>query len=162
MRGLKGYGFFVVMAVIILMAALSGDFFSGMNRNNYSYTQFKKEIEDHQIAAVVVEQNQEVPTGEVTVKTKDDVQKSFFTPDVNTVINYLDSVGFTNVKVSDVATTPWFLTILPYIIGFVLIFLLFTMMTGHTQGGGGANAKMMNFGKSRAKVTAPEDRKSVV
>ena len=57
MRGLKGYGFFVVMAVIILMAALSGDFFSGMNRNNYSYTQFKKEIEDHQIAAVVVEQN---------------------------------------------------------------------------------------------------------
>ncbi len=158
MRGLKGYGFFVVMAVIILMAALSGDFFSGMNRNNYSYTQFKKEIEDHQIAAVVVEQNQEVPTGEVTVKTKDDVQKSFFTPDVNTVINYLDSVGFTNVKVSDVATTPWFLTILPYIIGFVLIFLLFTMMTGHTQGGGGANAKMMNFGKSRAKVTAPDEK----
>ncbi len=158
MRGLKGYGFFVLMAVIILMAALSGDFFSGMNRNNYSYTQFKKEIEDHQIAAVVVEQNQEVPTGEVTVKTKDDVQKSFFTPDVNTVINYLDSVGFTNVKVSDVATTPWFLTILPYIIGFVLIFLLFTMMTGHTQGGGGANAKMMNFGKSRAKVTAPDEK----
>ena len=158
MRGLKGYGFFVVMAVIILMAALSGDFFSGKNRNNYSYTQFKKEIEDHQIAAVVVEQNQEVPTGEVTVKTKDDVQKSFFTPDVNTVINYLDSVGFTNVKVSDVATTPWFLTILPYIIGFVLIFLLFTMMTGHTQGGGGANAKMMNFGKSRAKVTAPDEK----
>ena len=158
MRGLKGYGFFVVMAVIILMAALSGDFFSGMNRNNYSYTQFKKEIEDHQIAAVVVEQNQEVPTGEVTVKTKDDVQKSFFTPDVNTVINYLDSVGFTNVKVSDVATTPWFLTILPYIIGCVLIFLLFTMMTGHTQGGGGANAKMMNFGKSRAKVTAPDEK----
>ena len=158
MRGLKGYGFFVVMAVIILMAALSGDFFSGMNRNNYSYTQFKKEIEYHQIAAVVVEQNQEVPTGEVTVKTKDDVQKSFFTPDVNTVINYVDSVGFTNVKVSDVATTPWFLTILPYIIGFVLIFLLFTMMTGHTQGGGGANAKMMNFGKSRAKVTAPDEK----
>lgn len=158
MKGLKGYGFFVVMAVIILMAALSGDFFSGMNRNNYSYTQFKREIEDHQVAAVIVEQNQEVPTGEVTVKTKDDVQKSFFTPDVNTVINYLDSVSFTNVKVSDVATTPWFLTILPYVIGFVLIFLLFSMMTGHTQGGGGANAKMMNFGKSRAKVTAPDEK----
>ncbi len=158
MKGLKGYGFFVVMAVIILMAALSGDFFSGMNRNTYSYTQFKKEIEDHQITAVIVEQNQEVPTGEVTVKTKDDIQKSFFTPDVNTVIDYLDSVSFTDVKVSDVATTPWFLTILPYIIGFVLIFLLFSMMTGHTQGGGGANAKMMNFGKSRAKVTTPDEK----
>lgn len=158
MKGLKGYGFFVVMAVIILMAALSGDFFSGMNGNNYSYTQFKREIENNKIAMVIVEQNQEVPTGEVTVRTKDDIQKSFFTSDVNTVINYLDSVNFTNVKVSDVATTPWFLTILPYIIGFVLIFLLFSMMTGHTQGGGGANAKMMNFGKSRARVTAPEDK----
>lgn len=159
MKGLKGYGFFVVMAVIILMAALSSDFFSGMNRNNYSYTQFKKEIGNNQIAAVIVEQNQEVPTGEVTVKTKDNEQKSFYTSDVNTVIKYLDSVNFANVKVCDVATTPWYVTILPYLIGFVLIFLLFSMMTSHAQGGGGgANAKMMNFGKSRAKVTEPDDR----
>lgn len=159
MKGLKGYGFFVVMAVIILMAALSSDFFSGMNRNNYSYTQFKKEISSNQIAAVIVEQNQEVPTGEVTVKTKDNEQKSFYTSDVNTVIKYLDSVNFANVKVCDVATTPWYVTILPYLIGFVLIFLLFSMMTSHAQGGGGgANAKMMNFGKSRARVTEPDDR----
>lgn len=158
MRGLKGYGFFVVLALIILLAALSGDFMAGMNRGNYSYTQFKKDITDNKIAEVVVEQNQEVPTGEVIVKTKDDKQKSFYAPDVNTVLYFLDSVEYTNVKVSDVATTPWFLEILPYIIGFVVIFLLFSMMTSHAQGGGGANAKMMNFGKSRAKMTSPDDK----
>lgn len=158
MKGLKGYGFFVVMAVIILIAALSGDFMSGRNRENYSYTQFKKDIVDKKITAVAVEQNQEVPTGEVIIKTKDNIQKSFFTPDVNTVLQYLDSIGFTNVKVSDVATTPWYLQVLPYILGFVLIFLFFSMMTSHAGGGGGANAKMMNFGKSRAKMTAPDDK----
>lgn len=158
MKGLKGYGFFIVMAVIILVAALSGDFLSGMNRENYSYTQFKKDIQDEKIMAVAVKQNQEVPTGEVTIKTKDNNQKSFFTPDVNTVLQYLDTVGFTNVKVSDVATTPWYLQVLPYILGFVLIFILFSMMTSHAGGGGGANAKMMNFGKSRAKMTQPDDK----
>lgn len=158
MKGLKGYGFFVVMAAIILIAALSGDFMSGRTRENYSYTQFKKDIVDKKITAVAVEQNQEVPTGEVIIKTKDNIQKSFFTSDVNTVLQYLDSIGFTNVKVSDVATTPWYLQVLPYILGFVLIFLLFSMMTSHAGGGGGANAKMMNFGKSRAKMTSPDDK----
>ena len=54
MKGLKGYGFFIVMAVIILVAALSGDFLSGMNRENYSYTQFKKDIQDEKIMAVAL------------------------------------------------------------------------------------------------------------
>ena len=48
--------------------------------------------------------------------------------------------------------------ILPYAIGFVLIFILFTMMTSQAQGGGGGNAKMMNFGKSRARMTAPDEK----
>ena len=159
MKGLKGYGFFVVMAAIILIAALSGDFLSGLNRDSYSYAQFKKDIHDKKITAVVVNQNKEVPTGEVTVKIGDKSQESFYTSDVNTVLQYLDSVGYTNVKVNDVATTPWYLEILPYIIGFILVFVLLSMMTGHVQGGGGgANSKMMNFGKSRARMTAPDDK----
>ena len=158
MKGLKGYGFFVVLAAIILLAALSGDFMSGMNRGTYSYTQFKKDITDKKISEVVIEQNQEVPTGEVVVKTEDNKQQSFYAPDVNTVLDFLDSAQYTNVKVSDVATTPWFMEILPYVIGFVVIFFLFSMMTSRAQGGGGANAKMMNFGKSRAKMTSPDDK----
>ena len=42
MRGYKGYGFFILMAAIILIAVFSNDFFMSMNRENYSYTQFKK------------------------------------------------------------------------------------------------------------------------
>ncbi len=158
MRKWKGYGFFVAMAAIILIAMISSDFMSGWTEENYTYTQFKDDLSNHKIQSVVVGQNEQVPTGEIRVTMKDSKKHSFYAPDVNVVIEKLDDAHFTNVVVSDVETTPWYLEILPYAIGFVLIFVLFTMMTSQAQGGGGANAKMMNFGKSRARMTAPDEK----
>lgn len=158
MRKWKGYGFFVVMAAIILIAMISSDFMSGWTEENYTYTQFKDDLSNHKIQSVVVGQNEQVPTGEIRVTMKDSKKHSFYAPDVNVVIEKLDDAHFTNVVVSDVETTPWYLEILPYAIGFVLIFVLFTMMTSQAQGGGGGNAKMMNFGKSRARMTAPDEK----
>ena len=158
MRKWKGYGFFVAMAAIILIAMISSDFMSGWTEENYTYTQFKDDLSNHKIQSVVVGQNEQVPTGEIRVAMKDSKKHSFYAPDVNVVIEKLDDAHFTNVVVSDVETTPWYLEILPYAIGFVLIFILFTMMTSQAQGGGGGNAKMMNFGKSRARMTAPDEK----
>ena len=158
MRKWKGYGFFVAMAAIILIAMISSDFMSGWTEENYTYTQFKDDLSNHKIQSVVVGQNEQVPTGEIRVTMKDSKKHSFYEPDVNVVIEKLDDAHFTNVVVSDVETTPWYLEILPYAIGFVLIFILFTMMTSQAQGGGGGNAKMMNFGKSRARMTAPDEK----
>lgn len=158
MRKWKGYGFFVAMAAIILIAMISSNFMSGWTEENYTYTQFKDDLSNHKIQSVVVGQNEQVPTGEIRVTMKDSKKHSFYAPDVNVVIEKLDDAHFTNVVVSDVETTPWYLEILPYAIGFVLIFILFTMMTSQAQGGGGGNAKMMNFGKSRARMTAPDEK----
>ena len=158
MRKWKGYGFFVAMAAIILIAMISSDFMSGWTEENYTYTQFKDDLSNHKIQSVVVGQNEQVPTGEIRVTMKDSKKHSFYAPDVNVVIEKLDDAHFTNVVVSDVETTPWYLEIMPYAIGFVLIFVLFTMMTSQAQGGGGGNAKMMNFGKSRARMTAPDEK----
>ena len=149
MRKWKGYGFFVAMAAIILIAMISSDFMSGWTEENYTYTQFKDDLSNHKIQSVVVGQNEQVPTGEIRVTMKDSKKHSFYAPDVNVVIEKLDDAHFTNVVVSDVETTPWYL---------VLIFILFTMMTSQAQGGGGGNAKMMNFGKSRARMTAPDEK----
>ena len=158
MRKWKGYGFFVAMAAIILIAMISSDFMSGWTEENYTYTQFKDDLSNHKIQSVVVGQNEQVPTGEIRVTMKDSKKHSFYAPDGKVVIEKLDDAHFTNVVVSDVETTPWYLEILPYAIGFVLIFILFTMMTSQAQGGGGGNAKMMNFGKSRARMTAPDEK----
>ncbi|MCH5252835.1 MAG: ATP-dependent zinc metalloprotease FtsH [Lachnospiraceae bacterium] len=158
MKGLKGYGFFFIVAAVILAAVLSNGLFAGFNRENYSYSQFKKDMTEKKVSSVTVRQNPEVPTGEIMVTMSDKKTKSFYAPDVNTVLTYLDTANFTSVTVIDVERTPWYLELLPYVLGFILIFLLFSMMTSQTGGGGGGNAKMMNFGKSRARMTAPDEK----
>ncbi len=158
MKGLKGYGFFLIMAGLILVAVFSGDIFSGMGKENYTYTQFKEDVAAKKVKEVSVQQNQAVPTGIVAVSFGEKEVKSFYAPDVNVVLEYLDSVKYKNVAVSDVATTPWYLDVLPYVLGFVLIFFLFTMLSNRAGGGGGGNAKMMDFGKSRARMMNPNEK----
>ena len=158
MKSLRGYGFFVLLIAVILLVVLTNNFFSGINQESYSYTQFKNDMADKKIQDVTVRQNQEVPTGEIVVTTTEKDRKSFYVPDVNTVLTYLDTVNFSKVTVLNVETTPWYLELLPYVLGFVLIFLLFSMMSSQAGGGGGGNARMMNFGKSRAQMTKPDDK----
>ena len=155
MKGFKGYGFFFILAAVILIAVFSNGLFAGLNQDNYSYFQFKKDMTDKKVSSVTVRQNPEVPTGEIVATLSDNKTKSFYAPDVNTVLTYLDTADFSSVKVIDVERTPWYLEWLPYVLGFFLIFLLFSTMTSQAGGGGGGNAKMMNFGKSRARMTAP-------
>lgn len=158
MKGMRGYGFFVIIVAVILVAVFANDFISSNNQEVYSYSDFKKEAAEKKIAAVTIRQNQEVPTGQIIVTTVDSTKKSFYAPDVNTVLTYLDSISFSKVTVQDVETTPWWMELLPYLFGFILIFVLFSMMSGQAQSGGGGNAKMMNFGKSRARMTSPDDK----
>lgn len=156
MKSFKGYGFFVVMLLVIAVAYLSNDYFASVGRGNYTVAQFKEDISAGKIESVDVAQNAEVPTGEIVAKYSDGV-KRVYVPDVNQILNYLEEKNFNQVKVGDVARTPWYLELLPYIIGFVLIILLFSMMSSNANGGSGGG-KMMNFGKSRAKLTMPDDK----
>ncbi len=158
MKGMRGYGFFVIIVAVILVAVFANDLISSNNQETYSYSDFKKEVKENKIAAVTIRQNQEIPTGQIVVTTADSSKKSFYAPDVNEVLSYLDVTNFTKVTVQDVETTPWWMELLPYLFGFVLIFVLFSMMSSQAQGGGGGNAKMMNFGKSRARMSSPDDQ----
>lgn len=158
MKGMRGYGFFVIIVAVILVAVFANDLISSNNQETYSYSDFKKEVKENKIAAVTIRQNQEIPTGQIVVTTSDSSKKSFYAPDVNEVLSYLDVTSFTKVTVQDVETTPWWMELLPYLFGFVLIFVLFSMMSSQAQGGGGGNAKMMNFGKSRARMSSPDDQ----
>ena len=106
---------------------------------------------EEKIQSVEVRQNAEVPTGELTAKYSNG-EKRVYVSDVNQILQFLDEKNFTQVRVGDVARTPWYLEVLPYIIGVVLILLLFSMMSSNANGGSGGG-KMMNFGKSRARMT---------
>ena len=156
MKTFKGYGFFVLMLLVLALVFIANEYFINSNRDNYSVTQFKQDIMEEKIQSVEVRQNAEVPTGELTAKYSNG-EKRVYVSDVNQILQFLDEKNFTQVRVGDVAMTPWYLEVLPYIIGVVLILLLFSMMSSNANGGGGGG-KMMNFGKSRAKLTMPDDK----
>lgn len=156
MKAFKGYGFFAVLLLVLAVVYISNYYFMNLNRGNYNITQFKEDIAAGEIQSVEVTQNAEVPTGEVAAKYSDTTRR-LYVSDVNQILNYLDERNFTQVNVKDVARIPWYLELLPYILGFVLILLLFSMMSSNA-GGGGGGGKMMNFGKSRARLTMPDDK----
>ena len=157
MKNARGLGFFVLVAMVVMLAVFGNDLFGGVNKDSYNYNSFKQDLQKDKVASVQIVQNQEVPTGRVVVVSKENQTKSFYISDVNKVMSYMESVNFTNVVVKDVQKTPWYVTVLPYFVGFILLFFLFSMFNSQSQGGGG-NSKMMNFGKSRAKMTTPDDK----
>lgn len=157
MKNAKGYSFFVIVAIIVFAAIMINGFWDSTSQEKYTYTDFQKEVKENKIKSITVQQNNEVPTGQIYVVTNENKKKDFYTPDVNKVLSYLEQAQFTNVDVRDVARTPWYVQVLPYVIGFVLVFLLFGMFSSQSQGGGG-NAKMMDFGKSRARMTDPNEK----
>ena len=154
MKGVKGYGFFIVLLVVIGIAYLCNNYIMDDDRDSYSVSQFKQDLQDKKIKKVTIEQNAEVPTGQLVIQYEKGT-KQLYVSDVNEMVSYLDDQNFTEYHLSDVARTPWYLEILPYIIGFVLFFVLFSMMMPNA---GGSGNKMANFGKSRATLTMPDDK----
>ena len=153
--GVGIYLFIVVIAAMFIM------YVSRMNSgaSDYTYGEFVNDVNKGKVESVVIRQNSEVPTGELSVKVSG-VQnvKNVYVSDVNQVEEILldKNISYT---LKDVTRQSVFLTsILPF--GLSLVVLIFFMMMFTRQaGGGGGNAKMMNFGKSRARMVSGEDNK---
>lgn len=154
MKNVKGYGFFIVLLLVIGISYLFNSYLVDYNRDAYSISQFKQDLSDKKIKKITIEQNAEVPTGQLIAQYEKG-KKQLYISDVNDMIAYLEGQNFTEYHLEDVARTPWYIEILPYIIGFVLFFVLFSMMMPNAGGGGN---KMANFGKSRATLTMPDDK----
>ncbi len=159
-RQLKGYGFYIIILGIILAAMLLSDSLNNTGSQNYEYINFLEDLGKKSVEKVDVFQNQEVPTGEIRVTFTDGSKEHFFTSNVNPIITLLNSDGINN-TVHDISKPNWFLTsVLPYLLGFVVIIILFSFLSNQAAGGGGGNSKVMNFGKSRAKMTTDENKKT--
>ncbi|WP_263008661.1 ATP-dependent zinc metalloprotease FtsH [Pseudobutyrivibrio xylanivorans] len=145
------YALFVTVVLVILYTSM------GNKSTAYSMKQFKKAISKDEVVSVVISQNEQVPTGSATIKLKGDETATLYVSDVNSLQEMLDEseVSYT---LNDVPHDSWISELLPMLIVLGAVFILFMiMMNAQGAGGGGANAKMMNFGKSRAKMTSKED-----
>jgi len=161
-RGIGTY--FIILAIVVIAMFLSENMYN-INRNNYNYENFKTDLGKKLVASVDIFQNQATPTGEVEViigKDKNQRNESFYVPDVNEVVNLLRQEGFTSYVMHDITKQSWLVTLMPYMLIFVMFFIMMMMMSaGPAMGGGGGagNAKMVNFGKSRARMSSDKDKK---
>ena len=131
----------------------------GKSSSSYGYSDFISDIEAGNVAKVEISQNSEVPTGTVKVTFTESGKSSerFNVPDVNDITALVIAQGSVKLVVNDVVRESIFLTtILPFLlIAAAMVMVTLIINRQAAGGGGGANSKMMNFGKSRAKMTDP-------
>lgn len=163
-RKTRGVGFiFYIILIAIIFVVVFAIRQNGKNAVNYTYEGFINDLADGKVKDVTISQNQEIPTGKITVKLSDDSKKNAYVNDVEAVEAAIMAYNKTakddaavTYKQGDVQRDSVFLTtILPFIIVAVVIIFIFVFMNRQAAAGGGSNSKMMNFGKSRAKMMDP-------
>ena len=124
--------------------------------NEYSEAEFKVAVENDQVVEVYIHPEKVSPYGKVSVELKNGDQEQFNTTDVQKLSDFLAEKGV-EPKVGDVPGDNTFMSsILPLILVGVMVIFVFNLMS--RQMSGGSNAKMMNFGKSRAKMTVDSEK----
>lgn len=157
---MKGLGFYAIILAIIVMAMLLSDSLNKVSTDSYSLSQFTADLKEKTIKTIDVYMNEEVPTGQVKVTfiDSDKSASNFYVADTSKIEDLATEHGY-NAAVHDVSRPSWIMQLLPYILGFIVIIVLFSFMTSQVSGGGG-NSKVMNFGKSRAKMSTDENKKT--
>ncbi|MBO5470418.1 MAG: ATP-dependent zinc metalloprotease FtsH [Lachnospiraceae bacterium] len=157
-----------LISYVVLFMLIFGVFYllQGNNQNvdtSYTETDFSQELKDGNVASVYVQQNAEVPTGTVEITTKDGTPIRFYVSDVNEfqeLYNNLMKDSDLNVtfEMSDVVRPSIIEKMLPYVLGLVAM-IVFIMLFAGMQNANSGGGSMMNFGKSRAKMTSDSDNK---
>lgn len=146
-----GFGMYVILLAIIAIFYMVFTRMSSTT-SGYTYKNFKSDVEKGNVASVVIKQNSEVPTGVLTVKftASGTNEKVLNVSDINEVETFLDNSSV-DYEVKDVVRQSTWINMLWPIIMCVITIGLIVFLTSR-QSGGGTSAKMMNFGKSRAKL----------
>jgi cell division protease FtsH len=150
------YVYFLIIVGLLLFTA----WISTMNIHDDSYTKglLMSDLEKNNVAMVTIRPNEAMPTGAVYVTLKNGDQKMLYVTDVVTLEKTVrDDYGI-DVKVENVPQENWFLSnVLPILIVVVVCVFLFATMNAQNAAAGGGS-KMMNFGKSRAKLSVGDNK----
>ena len=150
----------MIVAVVLFAVLWYTSRFEERDRE-LSWDEFQALVTSDNVADVTVRQNKSVPTGRVEIElSKEDAEgdlvKYFYVSDVNKIQDYLKEQGV-DYEMPDVPQDNWLATtLLPTLLVLGGVFLIFAMMN---RQGGGANAKAMSFGKSRARMSTDSDKK---
>jgi cell division protease FtsH len=152
----SGFGAYIIL---ILLVIFFWYYFAGTKSPDFSMTRLEEAIENGQVNGITIDQNVQVPTGKARVNLKNDqTVYTLYVSDVNEFQDYLKENNIPYM-LNDIPQDQWFLELLPMLLIVAVVFILFMiLMNGQmAANSGGTNAKMMNFGKSRARMTTQEN-----
>ena len=150
------YVYFVIIIALLLITVWVGTL--RVQNNGYTRGEFEEQLEKNEIAVVNICPNRDVPTGSLEIVLKSGEERILFVTDVTEMEALVRSYGI-DCGVESVPEESWFLnSVFPILIVVVVCVFFFVMMNGQNSGGGGGG-RMMNFGKSRAKLTLGGENK---
>ncbi len=149
--------------LVMLVALIGGYLYLNnqvISQSNYNGRQLEQALEEDRVVDAAIQPNNGSLTGAVIADITGEGQKKIYVTDVREAEKMLKDNGV----YPDVKDVPrenvFFSTFLPILLtGGLVIFLIMMMNRQMSGGGGGANSKMMNFGKSRARMSSPDDTK---
>ncbi|MBR5798882.1 MAG: ATP-dependent zinc metalloprotease FtsH [Lachnospiraceae bacterium] len=146
----RGINFYFVLIFGLLFLTIWTSMFK-VRESEYSKSDLRAQLQKGDVVAAVIMPNRETPTGEVEIVFKDGTNKTLYATDVTEIESLLEEYDI-NTQVEKVEEENWFLTsVMPVLLAAIVMVFFFVMM--NSQHSGGSNSKMMNFGKSRAKLS---------
>jgi cell division protease FtsH len=149
-RRTGGIGVYIAVLLVFMVIYMATSVVR-TSSSTYSYSMFCQDLADGNVSYVTISQNSEVPTGRLYVEFKNgDTSRTVYSSDINKDQELLSDNGV-SYTLSDVRRLNTWIVIL-VTAGISIAVVMLIMMFSSRQVGGGSNAKMMNFGKSRARL----------
>ncbi len=144
----RSFGVYMAVMLILIVWYMS---VSGSTSVSGVYTKadFVTDLQSNNVSSVTITPNAEVPTGKVTIQLKSGDIRRINATDVSEIEDESEDYGVKCVVEAVKKESIFLSTVLPIIITAVMVFVIYMLMMRQS---GGANNKMMNFGKSRAKM----------
>ncbi len=155
----RGFGIYLllILAIVGIWYWMDGN----TATNTYTRASFEKALASGQVVQVNIMPNREVPTGNARIIFGDNTTQILTVTDVGDFENYLQQQDFSAYTVENPPEESWLLTLLPYLIIFAAMFIFFMIMTNQAAANSGGGSRMMNFGKSRARLMTDDPARRV-
>ena len=145
----RSYNVYFIL-ILLLLGLLIIPSLTDNNQVEYTRGELLQDLKEENVLYATITPSRETPTGEVDFVFKDKSIKTLYVTDVSEIEGLLMDYGI-DPEVKKVEEESWFLTsVFPVLLAVVVMVFFFVMMNSQNAGG---NSKMMNFGKSRAKLS---------
>ena len=152
-RGIHSYFLMIVLLSIVLFAMN----FKKFQDNDYTQTQLVSDMQNKVVKEIYITPNSEAPTGYATIMFDGSVEKLYAT-DIRQLEEMIRENGYEPI-IEDIQREGWFTTyVMPLLLVLVVCFFFFMMMNAQHNANSGGAGKMMNFGKSRAKMSLGDNK----